>query len=441
VIIVHGIVEIQPTGGPTEWIERGNLSSQQAYQHWEEVARLYGHFLQGSATDPPSDPSFASSEIRVATIKIDHAESAALDRTLKAAYDALQSGDILVVDLPNSSVTQKDLGLQRDLISRALFNAGFDCPMIWAGRKVLEAENRHSLFNRFLPSGALGACPRIVAGIGASLDVEPRQMMAITRRGSLAPPNQRLLRLSVVMPVYNEKGTFREVIESLLAKAIPGFEIEICVVESNSTDGSRDDVLLYANHPRVRLLLEDKPSGKGHAVRSGFKLSTGDIVLIQDADLEYDLSDYEKLLDPIRKLEASFVLGSRHPSGKNDWHIRHFSEQRGISDVMNIGHLFFTWFLNVLFGQRLRDPFTMYKVFRRDCINNVDFECNRFDFDVELFAKLIRQGFQPIEIGVRYSSRSFDEGKKVSVFGDPPTWIRAGLRHRFSRLHVWPKHR
>jgi glycosyltransferase involved in cell wall biosynthesis len=187
------------------------------------------------------------------------------------------------------------------------------------------------------------------------------------------------------------------------------------------------------------LLLEDQPSGKGHAVRKGLAVATGDIILIQDADLEYDLADYEKLLDPIRRLETSFVLGSRHSADKSDWQIRHFSGQRGIANVMNAGHVIFTWFLNVLFSQRLRDPFTMYKVFLRDCINNVPFECDRFDFDIELFGKLIRRGYKPIEIGVRYNSRSFDDGKKVSMFGDPPTWIRAGFRHRFSNLHTWPQ--
>jgi hypothetical protein len=120
------------------------------------------------------------------------------------------------------------------------------------------------------------------------------------------------------------------------------------------------------------------------------------------------------------------------------WQLRHFSEQRRISDLMNVGHLFFTWFLNTIFDQRARDPFTMYKVFRRDCISNIRFECERFDFDLELFAKLVRKGFQPCEIGVRYNSRSFGEGKKVSVLVDPPTWIRAGIKHRFSNLHLWP---
>ena len=227
-------------------------------------------------------------------------------------------------------------------------------------------------------------------------------------------------------------------IELLLAKRIPGFDIEICLVESNSTDGTRDEVLQYAEHPRVRLLLEDRPAGKGHAVRKGLELATGDVVLIQDADLEYDLEDYAKLLAPIRNGEASFVLGSRHAPGESLWSIRRFAQKSHLSALMNLGHGFFTWLFNVMFGQRLRDPYTMYKVFRRDCLHNVRLECNRFDFDIELAGKLIRQGFNPTEISIRYQSRSFDEGKKVSIFRDPPTWVKACLRHRFSKLHCWP---
>ena len=382
-----------------------------------------------------NDFSAAPHGPRILAIRPDGLDCRSLHEVLEATYYALGPGDMLVIDTARCEGPQRNL--TRDFITRALFKAGFDRPIIWAGRKILEAENNASFVARLLPSAALGAAP-LVLPHRQKLQIDPSQIVAIARRSALAPPDKRQLRLSVIVPVYNEKATFRELLELLLAKAIPGFEIEICIVESNSTDGTRDDVLAYVHHPRVRLLLEDKPSGKGHAVRRGFEIATGDIVLIQDADLEYDLADYEKLLEPIRRFERSFVLGSRHPAGKSDWQIRHFSEQRGIADVMNLGHLFFTWFLNVLFEQRLRDPFTMYKVFRRDCINNIRFECNRFDFDIELFSKLIRQGFKPIEISVRYWSRSFGEGKKVSMLGDPPSWIRAGFRHRFSNLYLWP---
>jgi hypothetical protein len=417
-------------GDQVAGIELHDLSSNPHYQNWVKTAQLYGAALPDRSAVLPETQSSSGKSTRVLTIRIDPSYHREITKTLKVAYCALATGDILVLDIPK--------GIERDLLSRQLFAAGFDRPLVWAGRKILEAENRRSKVSRLLPSSALGAGPSLVPG-DETLHVGPEQIVAIARRSALAPPNERLWRLSVVLPVYNEKNTFRDVIELLLAKTIPGFEIEICLIESNSTDGTREDVLAYADDPRVRLLLEDKPSGKGHAVRKGLEVASGDIILIQDADLEYDLADYEKLLDPIRRLETSFVLGSRHPADRSDWQIRYFSEQRGIASIMNAGHLFFTWFLNVLFSQRLRDPFTMYKVFRRDCINNVPFDCNRFDFDIELFGKLIRRGYKPIEIGVRYNSRSFDEGKKVSMFGDPPTWIRAGFRHRFSNLHAWPQ--
>ena len=292
-----------------------------------------------------------------------------------------------------------------------------------------------------LTAKALGAGPDRIPEIADDLVPPPDRIYAIARRSALAPPDQRPLRLSIIMPVYNERKTYRDVMEALLAKTIPGFDIEICLVESNSSDGTRDEVLRYEDHPRVRLLLEDKPSGKGHAVRAGFDLATGDILLIQDADLEYDLDDYEKLLEPLRSYRSSFVLGSRHPAGEFAWQMRKFISQNYIADMMNIGHLFFTWFLNFMFRQRLRDPFTMYKVFRRDCIHNLRFECNRFDFDHELVGKLVRCGYQPLEINIRYQSRSFDEGKKVAFFRDPPTWIKACLKHRFSTLYAWPASR
>jgi glycosyltransferase involved in cell wall biosynthesis len=220
--------------------------------------------------------------------------------------------------------------------------------------------------------------------------------------------------------------------DALLAKEIPGFEIEIIIVESKSTDGSHEIVLGYKDHPRVQLILEDRPRGKGHAVRAGFARATGDILLIQDADLEYDLADYEELLSPIVTGRQTFVLGSRH--GQGGWAIRKFTDQplRGLT--LNIAHWGFTLLINASLGIWLKDPFTMYKVFRRDCLDGLTFTCNRFDFDWELLIKLVRKGHRPIEIPVTYRSRSFEQGKKIQMFRDPITWIVAWAKARFGPL-------
>lgn len=245
------------------------------------------------------------------------------------------------------------------------------------------------------------------------------------------PPIQNGV-LSVVVPIYNEAATVRTALDAILAKEVPGWRLEIILVESNSKDGTRDIVLTYRDHPRVKLILEDAPRGKGHAVRAGFAQATGDVLLIQDADLEYDLNDYDSLLAPIAAGRQEFVLGSRH--GEGGWAIRKFSDQPLQALILNLAHWGFTLMINISLGIWLRDPFTMYKVFRRSCLTGLTFECNRFDFDWELLIKLVRRGHRPIEIPISYKSRSFKEGKKISMFRDPITWVWALLKFRFQRL-------
>jgi len=245
------------------------------------------------------------------------------------------------------------------------------------------------------------------------------------------PPLSAHPTLTVVVPVYNERTTVATALEALAAKRIPGWKIEIIIVESNSTDGSRDIVLGFSDRPNVQILLEDRPRGKGHAVRAGLARASGDVLLIQDADLEYDLADYEKLLAPLRAGTHTFVLGSRHG---NSLFIRKFDEQVLHAFILNAGHWFFTALVDVSLGLTLRDPFTMYKVFRRECLAGLKFEANRFDFDWELLIKLVRKGHRPLEVPVRYTSRSFKEGKKVSMFRDPPSWLWAWAKYRFQRL-------
>jgi hypothetical protein len=241
--------------------------------------------------------------------------------------------------------------------------------------------------------------------------------------------------LSVIFPVFNEAELVEQSLQRVLDKQIPGIDIEVVIVESNSTDGSRAIVEKYRDHPRVNLVLEDRPRGKGYAVRTGLSHARGEVVLFQDADLEYDIEDYDVLVAPLFELKRNFVLGSRHNSRGKAWKIRHFADQRTLATVTNLAHLFLLTMFNVLYGQRLGDPFTMYKVFRRDCLYGLTFECNRFDFDFEICIKLLRKGYQPVEIPINYTSRSFSEGKKVSFFGDPPTWIRAMLKLRRAKLY------
>ena len=256
-----------------------------------------------------------------------------------------------------------------------------------------------------------------------------------TRFLSRPKPQSSTPLLSVVVPVYNEHATVAELLDRVLAKLIDGVDIEVIVVESNSTDGSRDVVRRYADHPRVRLILEDKPRGKGYAVRAALKQAKGDVVLIQDADLEYDVNDYDALIAPILRCRTNFVLGSRHTAANSNWKIRTFSDSPALSAYFNFGHALLLTMFNVVYSQNLTDPFTMFKVFRRDCLYGLRFECDRFDFDNEIVIKLIRKGYKPLELPVNYVSRSIQEGKKITLFMDPLRWIRALIKFRKSPLY------
>ena len=233
---------------------------------------------------------------------------------------------------------------------------------------------------------------------------------------------------SIIVPVFNERATFPELMRTLLAKRLDhlGIDREIVLIESNSTDGTRELVAGFAATPGVKVIWQDRPRGKGNAVRAGLEVASGDIVLIQDADLEYDLDDYEALLEPLLQERAAFVLGSRHSGTVR---MRKFTDQRLLGAVLDTAHVFFTGVINVLYGQNLKDPFTMFKVFRRDCLYGLQFECNRFDFDHELVIKLLLKGYRPLEIPVNYCSRSFKQGKKIRFFRDPPTWIAADVKY------------
>jgi SAM-dependent methyltransferase len=318
-------------------------------------------------------------------------------------------------------------------LQTALFRTGYHEVIVQPGWKVLSFDYVAQHFERF----PVPVVTPIVRFIRRLLPESTRQkyrrivasgMMVFARRAEL--PEKR--KLSVVLPAYNEAATFEPLMEAVLQKEVSGLDIEVVLVESNSTDGTRQLAQKYQDHPRVHLILEDKPRGKGHAVRTGLAHARGDFILIQDADLEYDLEDYDALLEPLISGREAFTLGARHGGGA--WKMRHFVDQRLLSSVLNLAHWGFTALINVCYLQRLKDPFTMYKVFRRDCLFGLRLECNRFDFDWELLIKLLRKGYKPLELPVNYRSRSFKEGKKVSFFGDPISWIKICLKLRFTRV-------
>jgi glycosyltransferase involved in cell wall biosynthesis len=221
----------------------------------------------------------------------------------------------------------------------------------------------------------------------------------------------------------------------LIEKMAETGDMEVIVVESNSTDGTRELVRQYEGHRDVRVVLQDTPRGKGNAVREGLRYASGEVVIIQDADLEYDLNDYEALLEPIHSHRYNFVIGTRHGTRGSAWKTREFDGARGLTFFFNFGHVLFLALFNFFYKQKLTDPFSMFKVFRRDCLAGLDFECDRFDFDFELAIKLLRKGYRPLEIPVNYRSRSLAEGKKVTLIRDPLTWLRALWRFRKSPLY------
>jgi len=252
------------------------------------------------------------------------------------------------------------------------------------------------------------------------------------------------VKVSIVIAIYNEARTAGPLLERVWAQPLPGLTRELVIIESNSTDGSREIVAEFVArhadsvHGQVRVIYQDRPHGKGHAVRAGFAAASGDIFLVQDADLEYEVSDYPDLLRPIVEGHTALVLGSRHLRPAS-WKIRQFANHGLLAGFMNAGGVLFRVLFNLLFSVRLTDPTTMYKVFRASCLEGLNFTCNGFDFDFELLGKLIRAGYVPLELPVSYKSRGFEDGKKIRILRDPVTWLLAIIKCRFLAADAAPR--
>jgi len=420
-------------------------------EHAAETARMHlkggtGQVICGEIENADLPP--ASFDVCVLSDVLEHSRDP--ERFLLAVHHFLKPGGIVFVAIPSlGSWSAKTMGrywmefkpehlfyFNEDTLQNLLFVTNFNRVLLRPNVKVLTLGYVFAHFDRFevpflTPAMRLASKSLPQASLDKHRNLVASGLVAIARKQEAAPRRK----LSIIMPVFNEGGTFQQVIEQLLRKEIADLDIEIIIVESNSNDGTREMTLQYKDHPRVTLVLEKKPKGKGHAVRAGLAHATGDFILIQDADLEYDMADYDALLEPLRQGKAAFVLGTRHDNN-GLLKMRHFVDQPVMGGMLNFGHVFFSTLLNVLYRQRLNDPFTMYKVFRRDCLFGLKFQCNRFDFDFELVIKLLRKGYSPVEIPVSYRSRSFNEGKKVSLFRDPVSWFKALARFRIQRLNL-----
>tara|TARA_B100000287_G_scaffold412961_1_gene444004 strand:+ start:707 stop:1393 length:687 start_codon:yes stop_codon:yes gene_type:complete len=210
------------------------------------------------------------------------------------------------------------------------------------------------------------------------------------------------MKISIVIPCYNESSTISKIIEKV--KNEKNYDKEIIVIDDFSTDGTREILKNDISEKIDELILNDRNFGKGYSVRQGIKRARGDIILIQDADLEYDPSDYSKLIEPIKKNYADVVYGSRFVGSE---------EKRVLFFWHSIGNYFLTTLSNMFSNLNLTDMENCYKVFKSEIIKNIELKENRFGFEPEVTAKIAKKNCRIYEVGVKYYGRTYDQGKKI----------------------------
>lgn len=211
--------------------------------------------------------------------------------------------------------------------------------------------------------------------------------------------------LSIIMPVFNERNTIREILALLECLDLGEFQKEIIVIDDGSTDGSKE-ILEKEFSFKYKILFHDKNRGKGAAIRTGLKHAIGDFFIIQDADLEYDPQNIKQLLSHLYTNQYDIVYGSRVlNAGKKEYS----------SYLFHIGGLLITWWTNLLYKTELTDEATCFKLFTRKVLNSINLTCNGFDFCPEFTGKILNSGYKIHEIGISYHPRSRKNGKKIKI--------------------------
>ena len=225
------------------------------------------------------------------------------------------------------------------------------------------------------------------------------------------------MKLSVIVPVYNEINTIREILRRVKEVSI---DKEILIVDDFSTDGTREYLKSIEGEKGIRVFYHQENMGKGSAIRTAIGEARGDVVIIQDADLEYDPRDYDKLIRPIMEGKASVVYGSRYANPENELPLTRFK----------IGVLVLTAMANLLYGAGITDEATCYKAFKADVIKRIPLKCKRFEFCPEVTAKVRKRGYRIEEVPISFKFRTAKEGKKIG-WRDGVEAVIALLKYRF----------
>ncbi len=237
------------------------------------------------------------------------------------------------------------------------------------------------------------------------------------------------MKLSIIIPVFNEEKTVLKILEKVVSVKIKDFDKEIIIVDDGSFDETKSLVESFNVKDRfieVKRLFHKTNLGKGAAIRHGIELTTGDFIVIQDADLEYDPQDYLRLLEPILKSKIEVVYGTR----LKHYPLNMWGEDKTVLPLHLIANRFLTFLTNLLYGSKLTDMETCYKLFKVDVLKDINLQAKGFDFEPEVTAKLLKKGIKIYEVSIKTQPRSYNEGKKIG-WKDGLNAIWTLIKYRF----------